>query len=502
MGLLAALVSALLLILAFPPFGVGVLALVAPIPLLWALRRAKSGWMGALYGAVFGVAFFLGLIWWIGALGMVALVPLVLTQAAFPTVYGALLARARSWSPARWWVAAVGGWALMELVRERFPVGGLSWGMLGYPVGEYAATRGATQWIGTSGWSVVLIAVAAGTVVALEGRRFGPLVVSGAAVIGLGLAGWAWPGVAEGAPLRVAIVQGNTPCPGTHCTDERYGTYQLHLEMTRTIPAGSVDLVVWAEGSTGSTNADPILVPEVAEAIGDEAERIGAYLLVGGDRVISDTEWINANVLFDREGEIVGEYRKRQPVPFGEYVPWRSFLTPLIPELSQVPRDMIRGEDPVVFEADFGMLGSVVSWEGSFARFPRDVARNGAQLLVVATNNASYEVSPASDQLIGMTRMRGAELGLDVVHAAVTGKSTLITDGGEVGERTPIYEPALLVGEVQMRDAGPTLYTRVGDWVQVAAALGLVVVLFRRRPAPPEPTEEIPERRITAVGGG
>ena len=502
MGVLAALISALLLIIAFPPFGVGALAVVAPIPFLWAVRRAKSGWMGALYGAAFGLAFFLGLIWWIGALGFVALVPLLLLQAAFTTVYGALLARARAWSPQRWWVAAVGGWALMELVRERFPVGGLSWGMLGYPVGEYAATRGATQWIGTSGWSVVLLAVAAGAVVALESRRFGPLAASAAALIGLGLAGWAWPGMAEGEPLRVAIVQGNTPCPGTHCADERYGTYQLHLEMTRTIPEGSVDLVVWAEGSTGSTNADPILVPEVAEAIGDEAARIGAYLLVGGDRVISDTEWINANVLFDREGEIVGEYRKRQPVPFGEYIPWRSFLAPLIPELSQVPRDMIRGEDPVVFSTDFGMLGSVVSWEGSFARFPRDVARNGAELLVVATNNASYQVSPASDQLIGMTRMRGAELGLDVVHAAVTGRSTLITDGGEVGERTPIYEQALLMGEVQMRDAGPTLYTRLGDWVQVAAVLGLVVVLFRRRPAPPQATEEVPERRTTAVGGG
>ena len=118
----------------------------------------------------------------------------------------------------------------------------------------------------------------------------------------------------------------------------------LHLEMTRTIPAGSVDLVVWAEGSTGSTNADPILVADVADAIGDEAARIGAYLLVGGDRILSDSEWINANVLFDREGEIVGEYRKRQPVPFGEYVPFRSFLAPLIPELSQVPRhDQGRG---------------------------------------------------------------------------------------------------------------------------------------------------------------
>jgi apolipoprotein N-acyltransferase len=501
MGVLAALVSALLLILAFPPFGVGVLALVAPIPFLWALRRARSVWVGALYGAVFGLAFFLGLIWWIGALGMVALVPLLLTEAAFPTVFGALLARARSWSPVRWWAAAVGGWALMELMRERFPVGGLSWGMLGYPIGEYAATRGATQWIGTSGWSVVLIGVAAGAVVALERRRFGPLAVSAAAVIGLGIAGWLWPGVAEGEPLRVAIVQGNTPCPGTHCSNERYDTYMLHLEMTRTIPAGSVDLVVWAEGSTGSTNADPILVPEVADAIGDEAARIGAYLLVGGDRILSDSEWINANVLFDRDGEIVGEYRKRQPVPFGEYVPFRSFLAPLIPELSQVPRDMIRGEDPVVFEADFGMLGSVVSWEGSFARFPRDVARNGAQLLVVATNNASYQVSPASDQLIGMTRMRAAELGLDVVHAAVTGKSTLITDGGEVGERTPVYEQALLVGAVQMRDAGPTLYTRVGDWLQVAAALGLVVAVFRRRPTPPEATEEI-SLPATPVGSG
>ena len=501
MGVLAALISALLLIIAFPPFGVGALAVVAPVPLLWAVRRAKSGWMGALYGAVFGLAFFLGLIWWIGSLGFVALIPLLILQASFTTVYSALLARARAWSPLRWWVAAVGGWALMELIRERFPVGGLSWGMLGYPVGEYAATRGATQWIGTSGWSVVLIAIAAGAVVTLEARRLGPLAVSIAAMVGLGLAGWAWPGMADGEPLRVAIVQGNTPCPGTHCIDERYGTYLLHLEMTRTIPEGSVDLVVWAEGSTGSINADPVLVPEVAEAIGDEAARIGAYVLVGGDRVISDTEWINANVLFDREGEIVGEYRKRQPVPFGEYVPWRSLLAPLIPELSQVPRDMIRGEDPVVFSTDFGMLGSVVSWEGSFARFPRDVARNGAQLLVVATNNASYEVSPASDQLIGMTRMRGAELGLDVVHAAVTGRSTLITDGGEVGERTPIYEPALLTGEVQMRAAGPTLYTRVGDWVQVAAVLGLVVALFRRRPTPPESTEEI-SRPATPVSSG
>ena len=72
-------------------------------------------------------------------------------------------------------------------------------------------------------------------------------------------------------------------------------------------------------------------------------------------------------------------------------------------------------------------------------------------------------------------------------------------------EAHPIYEQALLVGEVQMRDAGPTLYTRVGDWVQVAAAMGLIVGLVRRRPAPPEATKEISRPatprwlRLTAV---
>jgi apolipoprotein N-acyltransferase len=53
-------------------------------------------------------------------------------------------------------------------------------------------------------------------------------------------------------------------------------------------------------------------------------------------------------------------------------------------------------------------------------------------VLVVATNEGSYGLTPASDQLIGMTRMRAAELGVPVVHSAVTGKSTIIDRTGVV----------------------------------------------------------------------
>src|SRR5690606_20708849 len=140
------------------------------------------------------------------------------------------------------------------------------------------------------------------------------------------------------------IVQGSSPCPGQRCPGERAATFASSLELTSQIEPGTADLVVWPEGSTGF-DVDPVLDPEVGAAIAAEAARIGAVLLAGGDRPVSDTEWINANVVWDRDGRPVGEYRKRHPVPFGEYVPARP-LFGWVPELSRVPRDMVRGDGP------------------------------------------------------------------------------------------------------------------------------------------------------------
>ena len=91
---------------------------------------------------------------------------------------------------------------------------------------------------------------------------------------------------------------------------------------------------------------------------------------------------------------------------------------------------------------------------------------------MVATNEGSYEFTPVSDQFIGMTRMRSAELGLAVVHSAVTGKSTFIT-GGEIGEVADFLEEKVIIAELRLSDGTPTLYTSWGDWVQAGAGAGL-----------------------------
>jgi len=484
--IVAALVSAALMWLAFPPVNLGVLVFVAPAPLLWAMRRVttarEAGWLGFL----FGFAFWGAMLWWIRILGFVAWFPLAVVMGLYTTVWALAMYFGRHWSMWRWWILAIGSWSLMEFIRARIPFGGFPWGAIGYPVGTLAWPRGSAQWIGASGWGVIVIAFAAATVTLVgrvSDRR--PLELTLAVIVTFTFLGAIFSPDADGPAVRVAVVQGNSPCPRIHCEAEKERIYNSHLNLTATIPEGSVDLVVWGEDSFGG-GFNPTFNGVVRRQMGPgdadgpgEAARIGAYLMAGGTRPGAPGTFVNYNILFDPTGEIVGEYIKQHPVPFGEFVPFRRVLE-FLPQLNQVPNDMLRGPGPVVFpfavgEAE-GVLGSVISFEGAFARHARAEVKAGAQLLVVATNEGSFGFSPASDQLIGMVRMSAVSLGVDVIHVAVTGKSTLIRADGSIGKTTDLFVQDLLTGVVNFQDAPRTLYTVAGDWVQLLAILAAFAV--------------------------
>lgn len=481
MVLAGAVVSAL----AFPRFGPGWLILPGVALFLAGLRTARSRAQSLLYGAIYGLTFFGGLIWWLSELGLIAVIPLVIVQGAFFAAYGWWLTGYNDRPAGTWALLAVGGWALMELIRYRFPVGGFEWGAVGYALSDQPWARAFAPLVGTTGITVLAVTAIVTLLLVVRGeRRVWPVWV-GAGLAVIGLAAWVWNRTTPETTttLEAVIVQGSTPCPFEHCPpNERLRTFEQHLELTRIIEPGSVDLVVWSEGSTGSFNADPVQNPEIGAAIADEARRIGAWFIVGSDRPISETHWINANVVFDPDGDIVGEYQKQRPVPFGEYIPWRPVFD-WIPELEQVPRDMIPGDGPVVFDLGDGiMMGSVISFEGGFSRYPRQHAKEGANFMVIATNEGSYGTTPGSDQFIGMTRMRAAELGMPVIHAAVTGKSVFIGDGGElITGTTGLGTMENLSGMVA--PSSRSIYTTTGDIVMIAvASLGLITWWRNRAP--------------------
>jgi apolipoprotein N-acyltransferase len=473
---LLGLAGGLLLWTAFPPLGLGAMVFVAPVPLLLGVRRSGSSRQALTVGLAFGVGFFGPLLEWITEMGVIAWAPLVLVEALFPAVFGWMLFTARRLPDWQWIGVAVGGWAATELARSFLPVGGFTWGWLGYAVSSFGGARGAAQWVGVSGWTVLAVLVAAGLALWIDQRR-GLAWAGGGAAVAIILigAGGLWPAKADGAALQVALVQGNSPCPAQRCANERQRITQSHLELTRSLPAGVFDLVVWPESSTGYAT-DPVANPEVATQIAAEAVRLDSHLLAGGDRPVDDEHFANVNLVLDPDGVIVGEYLKTHPVPFGEYIPWRSVFG-WTENFRAASRDMVRGGGPVVFETEWGSFGSVISFEGAFARIMRGPVREGARLLVVATNNSSYGLGPASDQFIGMTRMHASALGVDVIHAALTGRSTIISDNGTVGPISGLFTAEILTGQVRVRESGPTLYTILGEWPYGLAILWLIVVM-------------------------
>jgi apolipoprotein N-acyltransferase len=478
-SLLIAIFGGGLAVLGFPPFGLGFLTVPAVAILLLALRRAPSALIASLVGAAYGVIFFGLLMWWITRTEAIALLALIISQSVFVAGFGWFAYRKRNLPLWTWTAAITGGWALMELLRGLMPVGGLAWGGLGYSLAGYAPARGAAAFIGVAGWSLVIVATAAAAVHLIdeEGNRRLILWPVGLWVVLLGI-GWAWPAVADGPPLRVTVVQGNSPCV-ERCAGDRVAIYENHLRLTRDLAPDSADLVIWGESATGFS-ADPLTNPAVEEAIRVEANRIGSYFLIGGDRPVGDENFVNANMLFDPTGAYVGEYNKRHPVPFGEYVPWRAVFG-LIPATNRVPLDMLRGDGPVVFDVGEGTIGSVISFEGSFSRYTRDHVRDGAGLMVVATNERSYGVGPAADQLIDMTRMHAAENGIDLVQAAITGKSAIIIDGGVIYDVTDLYTEEVISGTVHFRTGSRTLSNLLGDWLSTVAVSALLISLVYAR---------------------
>jgi apolipoprotein N-acyltransferase len=491
-GVAVAALSGALASVAHPPADLGALAFVALVPLIVVMRGSPPR-RAALLGFVFGLVFYGILLSWLLRFGVVAWLPLVAAESAYVAGFGALVSVLwRDDRPILTALVVAALWTAIDWFRATWPLGGFTWGGLGYTQHGNRLLLPLASITGVWGITFVIVAVNALLTVVLVrpmgergrwGRAAAPLAVAAGLVVAPAVIPFP---IAEGRAVDVALVQGSVPEAAANPLDNlairSREVAENHIRLHRTLASDPPDLVVWPENALDvDPTLDPVLRAEVAPAI----ESVGAPTLAGAITDTGDGRFRNEVLAFDGAGRIVGRYAKLHPVPFGEYVPFRS-LFGWVDQLRAVPRDIVPGTAPRVLDVGGIRVGTPICFENTFPDLFRRFVANGATLMVVATNDSSYGRSPASREHVIFSQLRAVETGRWVVQAAISGESAVVDPRGRVRASTNLFTPAILRYSVPTSDA-ITPYVRLGDWfpwacaAAAAAALAAAVVRRRRR---------------------
>jgi apolipoprotein N-acyltransferase len=481
----AAALSGLLLISAFPHLDWGGLAWVALVPFLLAFRPARLRTALGL-GAVLGLVFFGGLLYWIGVftthvagpwLGLLTLLILSTVQAVTLMVFAggayALRTTRNVWA---WRLGVPALWTVLEWTRQ-LGIPGMAWGDLAYTQHRMLLTLQTTKLTGVWGLAFLIVLVNVAVAEAIQARRLTKFVgATGLVVVGmLGFGAWILHTEDLHPAYRAAALQGNIEQDVPQ--DPAYALRVLGVfsQQQREAAAQGVVLTVWPETAfPGFLRYD---APRFA-AVAAEAERDRQTTLVASvDQDLGSTKPTNALFLVTPQGRIDGTYTKQRLVPFGEYVPFRKYL-PFLEKMHMTVADFAPGppdQPPLDAGPPIGKIGAAICYDSTYGPVLRGQTAHGANLLVVSTYDNWYGRTAAGRQHAAMSAVRAAEDDRYLVRCAAAGVSQIIAPTGQVLAEAGLYRQAVVAAPVQSRSTR-TLYVRWGDWF-VAFSAGLLVVL-------------------------
>lgn len=499
--LLTAAVAGLLLWLAFPDHGMWwTVPLAVALFALTVLRvRVRAG---ALLGFVFGMTFFVPVLSWSGVyVGTFPWMALAVLQSLYFALMGAAIAafQRRHVAPA----LGAAAWVTQEWLRSTTPFGGFPWARLAFSQSD-APWASLVAWVSSPGLTFVLAfagaALAAVGVIAV--RRFrthkvdvrdGRRGVIAAALAGVALIGGSLiTAPTEGRQLRVAAVQGNVPQAGLDFNAQRRAVLDNHVRATERLAADvesgrtpKPELIVWPENAS---DIDPVLNADARDEVASALKDIDTPLVVGSVLARPLPKVSNASMLYLPGRGLADTYVKQHPVPFGEYIPYRSFFRLFSKKVDLVRADFAQGHDVGLFNVPTTSgtvkVAPIICFEVAYDDLLRKPADRGAQLVLVQTNNATFGKTAESTQQIAISRIRALEYGRSIVHVSTVGVSALITPDGVAHDKTSLFTSKTLTGQLPLRSHA-TLAQRVGRAPEILAAtacvLALIVNVRRRR---------------------
>ena len=178
------------------------------------------------------------------------------------------------------------------------------------------------------------------------------------------------------------------------------------------------DLVIWPETAfAGLPSQNRKLLTDTVRA----ATHSDGFLLTGIPRFNVASGPLNSAFLFDHQGSVRGVYDKQHLVPFGEYVPFRSWLPFL--DIIAGPEDFVAGtQNRSMSVPGVGQVQMLICYEVIFAGRVID-RQNRPDVMVNVTNDAWFGTTIGPWQHLYQAQMRAVEEGVPLLRAANTGIS-------------------------------------------------------------------------------
>jgi apolipoprotein N-acyltransferase len=489
--------------LSWQPYGLWPLLFVGISAFTLAVRGARPVTAFGL-GYLFGLTTLMLGVSWLHVLGTWIAVLLIIFMALFFGLLGLIVSLVSRLS---WWpLATACCWVLIEYVYSRIPLGGFGWTRIAYAAVD-TPLAGFFPIIGVAGvsFAVALIGqLIAWALLTLWSTRQGGrarrthIIVAAALAVSIGLLGSVLglyqvePEVSSAGIVRVGIVQGNIPGRGIEAMGRARSVTNNHLSETihlmtkaRLGEVAEPDFLLWPENST---DIDPTVDPLTRLTVQAAADVAGRPILVGA--VMQGPgfdERQTAALWWDPVRGVMARYDKQNLVPFGEWIPYRAQLLPLIPLLQKVGAQSVAGTRPGVLDVAVAgrhlKIGDVICFELAYDQTIYRSLIGGAQVLMVQSNNATYGGTGQIDQQFAITRARAMESRREIAVATTNGISGFITRDGAVASRTQEFTAQSMVVEMPLRSA-LTPAVKVAPWLErgvaLVAVLACVAALWHR----------------------
>lgn len=179
-------------------------------------------------------------------------------------------------------------------------------------------------------------------------------------------------------------------------------------------------------------------------------------------------------------GQAVDIYHKGKLVPGVEIFPYMNQLKPILGDamlnFGGTVASLGIDDERKVFSNSFnkGKLAPIICYESIYGEFTAEYVKNGANFLAIMTNDSWWGVSQGHQQLLAYARLRAIETRREIARSANSGISAHINARGDIMSDTFYLDKTALPATINLYNK-MTFYTRTGD---LLSRLSIFVVGF------------------------